>query len=112
MPIYIYRCPVGHEHEEIVSYKERVDRRLCNVCYEVAKLVPSCPTFRFRDADHMPIMTDAKDIWEGTPLEGTDGINQAEHVSMTAQFDLGHTSSTRNKPEMNSFASYFTQVDE
>ena len=35
-------------------------------------------------------MDSAKDIWEGTELEGTDGINQAEFVSDKIQVDGGH----------------------
>ena len=36
-------------------------------------------------------MDSAKDIWEGTPLEGSDGINQADYKSDKIQVDGGHT---------------------
>jgi hypothetical protein len=75
MPIYEYVCPDGHKTSSIE--KVGVKTLLCRVCALEAHLTPSVPSFKL---SWVPTVCDsAKDIWEGTPLEGTDGVNELQY---------------------------------
>jgi hypothetical protein len=103
LPIYEFLCSAGHRTENLYnSLESRPKTVLCwkPGCTHAAHSVISAPNFRFRDADHLPVMDRAKDIFEGIPgLEDGDGINPGEYVSKTVQFDLAGESK-RNKAKM------------
>ena len=97
MPIREHLCPSGHRSEEIYNPGPYPKVVPCPVCGEEASFVFSPTRFRLRDADHPTVIDNAKDIWEGTPFSGSDGINPALYDSTSVQIDLADRSPGKNK---------------
>lgn len=90
MPIYEYECKLGHRFEQLVLAGDKVTLEIpCQYCKEYAVKRLSCPNFKL---SWVPVVVDnAKDIWDGTPLEGTDGINEVQYKSDKIFVDQGKT---------------------
>lgn len=88
MPIYEYQCKNGHRYEEIVlAGDEAHNPPLCPQCLNGGKRRVSSPYFKL---SWIPTVVDsAKEIWSGTPLEGTDGINSVHYKSDKIFVDQG-----------------------
>ena len=88
MPLYEYRCDDGHTTEELApSFEESATSIQCTFCRRVAKRVISLPNMKLA---WVPTVVDtAKEIWEGTPLEGTDGVNTVHYRSDKIFVDQG-----------------------
>jgi len=98
MPIYEYECNIGHRSEKLFStYSDRTDSIPCTTCNYPADYRPSAPSFQFRGFGYIPIIDSAKEIWEDTPLAGTDGIDQANYTSTSTQVDLGQRGNRHGK---------------
>ena len=87
MPIYEYLCPNGHLEEMLYNtFEDSPKERECNECVMIAKKVTSAPKFKL---GWVPVVMDAKNVWEGTPLAGTDGKNRVTYRSTKVQVDQG-----------------------
>ncbi len=95
--IYEYRCPEGHMSSDFVVFvAERKQLLPCELCGEEAHLVPSLFQFRgFRPQT----MDTAKQCWEGTKLEDSDGNEGIlpDSTNKTFQVDFGNMGE-RHKP--------------
>lgn len=90
MPIYEYKCGGGHQFERIELAGDSPDLKpQCPFCHGEGLKMLSVPKFKL---SWVPVMVDsAKEIWDGTPLEGTDGINTAHYKSDKIFVDQGKT---------------------
>lgn len=89
MPIYEYLCPKGHRSEVItLSIKDSSSKVECPQCSSTASKIPSRPQFRLSWVPQ--VCDDVRDIWEGTPLEGTDGVNHLQYKSDKPFIDLSN----------------------
>ena len=88
MPIYEYECKQGHTCESLApSFEDAKDKLQCPYCDGVAVRRISSPNVKLA---WVPVVIDsAKEIWEGTPLEGTDGVNQVHYKSDKLFIDQG-----------------------
>lgn len=43
MPLYAYRCPYGHEHENLRSYEQRMTADPCPTCGAPTEYIISAP---------------------------------------------------------------------
>lgn len=87
MPLYEYECDNQHRSEEIFfSYRDAPDELACPHCGATAHRLVSCPQFKLGWV--IPVVDSAKEIWAGTPLEGTDGKNPLYYKSKRLQFDM------------------------
>ncbi len=89
MPLYEFQCDscgrVREEYRQSMGDDDPGD--CCEACGGPMARIPS--TCLMQDP-LLPRPHDrAKDIWEGTALADSDGINRAHYVSDKAQFDLG-----------------------
>jgi len=79
MPMYEYLCERSHVTEQLRALEDRSKPCACKVCGLEAKRVASRCSFAL---GWVPIVCDsAKDVWQGTPLDGTDGINEMHYKS-------------------------------
>ena len=87
MPLYDFTCTdCGETTEELVALVDgRPPQSIECRCGEQKQRQPSAPKFKLQWA--LPPMDDPKEIWEGTPLAGTDGINET-HYRSTKSFSL------------------------
>lgn len=44
MPLYVYRCPHGHETEHLTAYDDRDEPHPCLVCAEEARRIVTAHT--------------------------------------------------------------------
>ena len=88
MPLNDYKCRSGHITEYWHQFIREVTPKIeCPECGKEAYKLMSCPNFQLSWAK---VPNDSgKDIWAGTPLEGTDGINELTYKSYKIQVDLG-----------------------
>ncbi len=87
MPIYEYECPNGHRVEKLYNtFADSPKVQGCEACTEESKRVVSGTIFR---CSWVPVYVDAKNGWEGTPLDGTDGKNRLTYKSTKVQVDHG-----------------------
>ena len=86
MPIREFVCPACQAHqEEIFLALDPEPESLPCKCGGRAVRVLSVPRYYLR---WRPAPFDA-DAWEGTPLEGTDGVNEEYYKSTKVQVDMG-----------------------
>lgn len=89
MPIYEYICKRGHRNEGIYSsFEAAPGRGKCPFCDSDTVRIASACTFKLGWVMTVNDEGAAK-IWEGTPLEGTDGVNELYYESDKIQVDLG-----------------------
>ena len=88
MPIYEYLCRNGHRTEEIVLAGDTTEDILrCPHGLDDRRRQMSAPNVKLA---WVPTVIDsAKEIWDGTPLEGTDGINSVHYKSDKLFMDGG-----------------------
>jgi putative FmdB family regulatory protein len=88
MPIYEYECKRGHVSESLAaSFEGAEDELQCPHCDGYAVRRISSPNVKLA---WVPVMIDStKEIWDGTPLEGTDGVNQVHYKSDKLFIDQG-----------------------
>jgi hypothetical protein len=92
--MYEYMCANEHWQERLYNrFEDSPDERLCE-CGEIAKRVASRTQFK---CAWVPTYVDAKNGWEGTPLEGTDGKNRLTYESDKIQVDLGQKTQISGK---------------
>jgi len=92
MPIYEYICKNGHRTEEI--YLLRADapvEDVCPVCHGDNVKIVSASTFKL---GWEMVVNDSGRVWDGTPLEGTDGVNELYYKSKRLQFDMAGKAET------------------
>lgn len=93
MPLYVYRCPSGHETEKFVVLIKDTPREVeCIYCGKLGERVPAMSSFRFAGVTKHP--DTAKQAWEGTPLE--DGSEMIDKYKFNkrgpkSRVDLGST---------------------
>lgn len=87
MPIYEYICPDGHVEEELyLDANKAPDTGYCRRCNQDNVRIVSAPTFKL---GWEMVVNDSGRVWDGTPLEGTDGKNPLYYKSDKIQVDLG-----------------------
>jgi len=81
MPIYEFRCPNGHLSEEIWHLASDAPHEIdCPYCTNGAYRIISKPIFHCPEIDQKTGRKIFKgDPFEGTPLEGTDGVNEVQY---------------------------------
>lgn len=87
MPVYEYRCPDGHVTEQSFLMAEKPKTIECGWCGETAPWIPS----RFQawpEVCNRAAIDRPADIFHGTPLADSDGVNQHAYQSKKA-FSLG-----------------------
>ena len=86
MPIYEYICELGHVTEEIYpSLEASPVEAQCPHCDGYNIRIVSAPSFKL---GWVPVVNDSGRVWDGTPLEGTDGKNPLYYKSKKLQFDM------------------------
>lgn len=97
MPNYDYRCDLGHVQEVFLTPQERDDGKEVE-CIDCGGL---CERIWLKAPTVKPpggVPHDrARDIWEDTPLAGTDGINPVTFVSDKVQVDGGNRFKTLHR---------------
>ena len=88
LKVYDFMCPDGHWFESKHVYPP--PRSLVCSCGQIARRMASrFSTFECRDGvTGKAPMDDPKEIFAGTALEGTDGVNPAQFQSTKTQIDL------------------------
>lgn len=83
MPIYEFLCPEGHVTESIWALAKDAPKRYpCRTCGVQAKRIISMPSFQFSEYDPKTGHKIFKgDPWEGSPLEGHDGVDEPRYKS-------------------------------
>lgn len=89
MPIYEYICKNGHRTEEIYpTLEDSPELGDCPLCESDNVRIVSACTFKLGWV--MTVNDEgAGKIWEGTPLEGTDGVNKLYYKAKNNIFDQG-----------------------
>lgn len=91
MPQYDYVCHRGHRSTELFnSHRDRPDSIKCPLCLAEAKFRISAPRFVIQGQEAP--MDDAREIWAGSGLDGTDGIDEFNYKSDHVQVDYGNHS--------------------
>ena len=86
MPLYEYICKDGHRNEDLFpSLEAAPGEGVCPHCGSDTVRIASLPSFRL---SWVPRVVDSvKEVWDGTPLEGTDGVNPLYYESKKMMFD-------------------------
>ena len=86
MPLYEFQCKYCDEIQEVLRPVRVFKPPLCDSCGgdTVKRMSLSMVKYAYAPRPH----DRAKDIWEGTPLEDSDGINRVYHRSDRIQLDL------------------------
>ena len=88
MPQYDFVCDRNHRTTELFnSWRDRPQEIKCPLCLGRARFRISAPKFVFQGQE--AAMDDAEEIWAGTGLDGTDGIDEFHYKSDRVQVDLG-----------------------
>jgi putative FmdB family regulatory protein len=86
MPLYEYECDNGHVSEELFSsFSEAPNDLTCLSCFGTSRRIVSLPSFK---VGWKMVVNDSGRVWDGTPLEGTDGVNELYYKSKKPQFDM------------------------
>lgn len=92
MPIYEYACVNGHLVEDIYrSLEDAPYESKCPKCGDNNVRIVSAPTFKL---GWEMVVNDSGRVWDGTPLEGTDGVNEFYYKSKRLQFDMAGKAET------------------
>ena len=81
MPTYEYVCDQGHRSERVRLIDDRHDPLDCDFCGCATKLAVSMPQLGLywhpdlQEHRSKAMIDNVQDIWEGTGLEDSDGIN-------------------------------------
>jgi predicted nucleic acid-binding Zn ribbon protein len=79
MPLYEYECSNGHIEEHLYfRFEDSPEEQRCPWCASYGKRKIGLPSFNL---GWVPVVNDSKSVWEGTPLDGTDGINRLHYKS-------------------------------
>lgn len=88
MPAWDFICENGHKTWELfVKAEEVTDRMICPECGLAAYRQLAFPNTKVMW--DLPPIDNADDVWGGTRLEGTDGINPYQYKSTKTQIDFG-----------------------
>lgn len=90
MPLYEYTCG-KHSEERVYLRFEDAPKEITCSCGSPSHRCLSNPTFKL---GWVPTVNDSGNVWEGTKLEGTDGVNQLHYKSDKIFVDHG----TRKEP--------------
>jgi len=92
MPIYEYICERGHISEEIYLDRAKAPGEgQCKFCEGDNVKIVSPSTFKL---GWEMVVNDSGRVWDGTPLEGTDGRNELYYKSKRLQFDMAGKAET------------------
>lgn len=87
MPLYDYACPDDHWFESRLDYPPPAEQP-CPGCGAPARRMASRFSGVILGGQHQAAY-DSADMWHGTGLEGTDGVNPMYYESEKIQVDLG-----------------------